>query len=212
MPVKLLIYEDNDRLRASLEALFRITPDILLQAAFPNCLSVQEHVGQYAPDVVIMDIEMPGISGIEGVKQIKEINPDIQVVMYTVFDDDTRLFDCLCAGADGYLLKQSSPQDLIQAVRDVSKGGAPMAPSIARKVIQAFAAPPPQSETFCLSNRELEILHLLVKGFTYKKIADTSHISIDTVRKHLQNIYAKLQVNCGTEAVAKALQHRIISR
>lgn len=190
--------------------LFEITSDISLQAAFPNCLSVQEHVAHYAPDVVIMDIEMPGIRGIEGVKQIKEICPEVQVVMYTVFDDDTRLFDCLCAGADGYLLKQSSPQDLIQAVRDVTKGGAPMAPSIARKVIQFFNAPAPKTRSFGLSKRELEILGLLVKGFTYKKIAANSHISIDTVRKHLQNIYAKLHVNCGTEAVAKALQHRII--
>jgi DNA-binding NarL/FixJ family response regulator len=157
--------------------------------AFSNCDKVVEQVTELDPQLVIMDIDMPGIGGISGVKKIKTSFPEIKVVMYTVFDDDNRIFDCICSGADGYLLKNTSPVKLIQSLTELMEGGAPMSPFVAQKVFQFFRKNSQNS---------------------YKMIADKSHVTIDTVKKHLQNIYHKLHVNCGTEAVAKALQHKIV--
>ena len=130
--------------------------------------------------------------------------------MYTVFDDDNRIFECICNGADGYLLKNTSPLNFIKALQDVVTGGAPMSPFVAQNVFQFFRNTKLQRDEFNLTPREIEILEWLVRGNSYKMIADKSSISIDTVKKHLQNIYHKLHVNCGTEAVAKALQHKIV--
>jgi len=210
MPIKIAIYEDNERLRQSLGLLIGAAPDMLLCGNYPNCLHIAEEVKYTQPDVVIMDIDMPGISGTEGVRICKETRPETQIIMYTVFEDDERIFESLCAGADGYVLKKSGPQQLLDAIRNVFAGGAPMTPSIARKVIGHFHAKKPAEENFHLSARELEILNYLVQGFSYKQIAAECHISLDTVRKHLQNIYHKLHVNCGTEAVAKALRYKIV--
>jgi len=163
-----------------------------------------------AAELVVMDIDMPGIGGVEGVKQIKQAAPLTKVVMHTMFDDDNRIFDSICAGADGYLLKNTSPMQLITALQEVMQGGAPMSPFVAQKVFQFFRNQQQPVSDFNLTNRETMILELLVKGNSYKMIADKSNVTIDTVKKHLQNIYHKLHVNCGTEAVAKALQHKII--
>lgn len=206
----IVIYEDNLRLRQSLELLLNDSEGFEVVGLFSNCANVLAEMEQLKPQLVVMDIDMPDVNGIEGVQLIKNHFPDIKVLMYTVFDDDNRIFDCICAGADGYLLKGISPARLIQSLQELNEGGIPMSPFVAQKVFQHFRDNKPPQENFNLTNREKEILELLVKGNSYKMIADKTKISIDTVRKHLQNIYHKLHVNCGTEAVAKALQHKII--
>jgi DNA-binding NarL/FixJ family response regulator len=210
MPYQLLIFEDNTRLRQSLEILLNDETNFHVAASYPNCDNAAEQVQKHKTDLVVMDIDMPGIGGVEGVRRIKNVNPAIKVVMHTTFDDDNRIFDSICAGADGYLLKNTSPLQLVVALQEAMSGGAPMSPFIAQKVFQHFRQAKPDLEQFHLTPREKEILELLVKGNSYKMIADKSDISIDTVKKHLQNIYHKLHVSCGTEAVAKALQHKII--
>ncbi|HUR30101.1 MAG TPA: response regulator transcription factor [Saprospiraceae bacterium] len=210
MPISLVIYEDNVRLRQSLELLLGTESGFVVVGAFSECNSVAEQMMELAPELVIMDIDMPGMNGIEGVRRIKSEFPEIKVVMYTVFDDDNRIFDCICNGANGYLLKNTSPLKLIESLNELSEGGVPMSPFVAQKVFQFFRNSKPQNESFNLTPREIEILEWLVRGNSYKMIADKSSISIDTVKKHLQNIYHKLHVNCGTEAVVKALQHKIV--
>jgi DNA-binding NarL/FixJ family response regulator len=210
MPYQLLIFEDNARLRQSLELLLNDETNFQVAAAYPDCDKADKQVEKYNADLVVMDIDMPGIGGVEGVKRIKNANPEVKVVMHTMFDDDNRIFDSICAGADGYMLKNTSPLQLVNALQEVMNGGAPMSPFVAQKVFQHFRQAKTASEQFNLTAREKEILELLVKGNSYKMIADKSHVSIDTVKKHLQNIYHKLHVNCGTEAVVKALQHKIV--
>lgn len=210
MAKSLVIYEDNPRLRESLELLLGTDTGFTIAGAFSDCTLVIAQMDKLMPDVVIMDIDMPGMSGMDGVKLIKTGFPDIKVIMYTVFDDDNRIFECICNGADGYLLKNISPLKLIQSLEDLASGGVPMSPFVAQKVFQYFRTTKEGSEAFNLTPRETEILELLVRGNSYKMIADKASISIDTVKKHLQNIYHKLHVNCGTEAVAKALQHKIV--
>jgi len=210
MAISLVIYEDNDRLRESLELLLGTDTGFEITGSYSNCNSVTMQMETLSPQLVIMDIDMPGMNGIEGVRRIKTEFPDIKVIMYTVFDDDNRIFDCICNGANGYLLKNTSPLKLIQALQELSEGGTPMSPFVAQKVFQFFRNSKQDREDFKLTPRETEILDLLVRGNSYKMIADKSFISIDTVKKHLQNIYHKLHVNCGTEAVVKALQHKIV--
>jgi DNA-binding NarL/FixJ family response regulator len=210
MATSLVIYEDNARLRQSLELLLGDDSGFKVVGSFSNCVKVKQQMEELLPQLVIMDIDMPGMNGIEGVKEIKNEFPDIKVVMYTVFDDDNRIFDCICGGADGYMLKNTSPVKLIQSLQELAEGGAPMSPFVAQKVFNFFRNNKPAQDTFNLTPREKEILELLVRGNSYKMIADKSHVSVDTVKKHLQNIYHKLHVNCGTEAVAKALQHKIV--
>jgi DNA-binding NarL/FixJ family response regulator len=205
----LLIYEDNLRLRQSLELLLGEGSGFAVLASFDNCLHAAEQVGEWKPDAVIMDIDMPGQSGVEGVKQIKQHYPQTKVLMYTVFDDDDRIFESICNGADGYLLKNTPPHKLVPALTDMLEGGAPLSPFVAQKVFQHFRNRPAVAD-YDLTTREQEILELLVKGNSYKMIAGQCNISNETVKKHLQNIYSKLHVSCGTEAVAKALKDRIV--
>ena len=208
---KVVIYEDNARLRQSMEILLSEGSGFQVLAAYPDCNNIKEQIQQQTPDLVVMDIDMPGINGIEGVKILKTNFPDVKVVMYTVFDDDNRIFDCICSGADGYLLKNTSPIKFIQSLLDLADGGAPMSPFVAQKVFQHFRKESlPETDPYNLTKREKEILEWLVKGNSYKMIATKCNVSIDTVRKHLQNIYHKLHVSCGTEAVAKAVQQKII--
>lgn len=215
MPIRVLLFEDNTQLRNSLVWLFESTPDIELCGQFAHCRNVAIEVEKHRPHVVVMDIDMPGMSGIEGVRLCKETSPDTHIVMYTVFEDDERLFEAICAGADGYLLKKTSPERLIEAIREAGEGGAPVSPVLAKKLLAVFQKQPyllpSQRPSFGLSPRETEILGWLVKGRTYKEIGAECFISTETVRRHLQNIYAKLHVNCGTEAVAKALRYQIIN-
>jgi DNA-binding NarL/FixJ family response regulator len=214
MPIRILLFEDNDQLRNSLAWLFEATPDLELCGQFSHCRNAAAEVCKHKPDVVIMDIEMPGMSGIEGVRLCKETNPATHIVMYTVFEEDERLFEAICAGADGYMLKKTNPNRLVEAIREAHEGGSPVSPSLAKKLLKAFQQRPyllpAQRPSFGLSARETEILGWLSKGRSYKEIAAECFISAETVRRHLQNIYAKLHVNCGTEAVAKALQYQIV--
>lgn len=210
MPYQVIIFEDNTRLRQSMEMLLNDDDIFHVAASYSRFDSVEMQVEQLTASLVVMDIDMPGPGGIEGAKRIKLANPDIKVVMHTVFDDDNRIFDSICAGADGYLLKNTSPVQLLRSLQEVMNGGAAMSPFVAQKVFQHFRSANSINETFELTRREKEILELLVKGNSYKMIADKGDISVDTVKKHLQNIYHKLHVSCGTEAVAKALQHKII--
>lgn len=210
MSISLVIYEDNARLRESMELLFGDGSGFRIAGSFPNCDKVLEQMEVLQPGMVIMDIDMPGIGGIKGVQQIKNRFPEIKVIMYTVFDDDNRIFDCICSGADGYLLKNTPPAKLVLALEELVQGGVPMSPFVAQKVFQYFRKNAASSVGFNLSNREKEVLELLVKGNSYKMIADKCNVSVDTIKKHLQNIYHKLHVSCGTEAVAKALQHKIV--
>ncbi|MBK8086631.1 MAG: response regulator transcription factor [Chitinophagaceae bacterium] len=210
MITALVLYEDNTRLRQSMEMLLDEASGYKVTGSFSDCDNVIDDLKNCNPEMVIMDIDMPGIGGIEGVKRIKQNYPEVKVVMHTVFDDDNRIFESICAGADGYLLKNTAPLKLIQMLEDLMQGGAAMSPFVAQRVFQYFRQNNKVNDEFHLTAREKEILELLVKGNSYKMIADKTAISIDTVKKHLQNIYHKLHVNCGTEAVAKALQHKII--
>lgn len=211
MEHRVVIYEDNARLRQSMEILLSEGSGFQVLAAYADCNNIKEQIAQHYPNLVIMDIDMPGINGIEGVKILKSNYPEIKVVMYTVFDDENRIFDCICSGADGYLLKNTSPVKLIQSLLDLMDGGAPMSPFVAQKVFQHFRKEAlPETDPYNLTKREKEILEWLVKGNSYKMIAVNCNVTIDTVRKHLQNIYHKLHVSCGTEAVAKAVQQKIV--
>ncbi|TMI85697.1 MAG: response regulator transcription factor [Bacteroidetes bacterium] len=208
MPVKIVIFEDNDRLRESLVALFKGMDEYEVTGDYNNCNEAAIIARVYKPDVVLMDIDLPGESGIKGVVKIKENYPQAAIIMYTVFEDDEKLFQCLCAGANGYLLKKTAPSKLIDAIQEVIEGGAPMSPSIARKVLNSFQHG--KSNKYFLSTREIETLQLLIKGYSAKMIAAELKISFDTARYHLKNIYNKLHVNCGKEAIAKALGERIV--
>lgn len=205
------IYEDNDELRSLLELLIGNTDEFTVVGAYSNGKRVVEQVTRDRPDVVLMDIDMPGPDGIECVRKLKEANVDIRVLMHTVFDDDDRLFACLSNGADGYLLKKDTSTHLLPALRDIVEGGGPMSPGIARRVLKTFLQPPhPKKQNYGITEREQQILQLLTQGFTYRMIGVRCTISVETVRRHLKNIYQKLHVQCGTEAVAKALRERII--
>jgi DNA-binding NarL/FixJ family response regulator len=210
MVYNLIVFEDNKRLRHSLELLLNDEAIFNVVGSFANCDDALYEVEKYKADLVIMDIDMPGIGGIEGVRQIKSYFPTVKIVMHTAFDDDNRIFESICAGADGYLLKNISPSLLLTSLEDVMLGGSPMSPHVAKKVFQYFRnLPVKNDEVFDLTDREKEILALLVEGNSYKMIAAKCFIANDTVKKHLHNIYAKLHVNSGTEAVAKALKNNI---
>ncbi|HNP24190.1 MAG TPA: response regulator transcription factor [Panacibacter sp.] len=209
MPTSVILFEDNDRLRESLAFLLSNDEDFVVLAHFNNCNEAAAVISGYEPDAVLMDIDMPGMSGIQGVVAIKAVRPQTAVIMYTVFEDDDRLFQCLCAGADGYLLKKTPPAQLFSAIHDVMKGGAPMSPLIAKKVLNSFQQKHP-SQQYNLSHREIEVLQLLIKGYSIKIIAAELNVAFDTVRSHLKNIYQKLHVSCGKEAIAKAINEKIV--
>lgn len=207
--IKIAIVEDNNTLRSSLESLFTRTEGMRCVASLNNLLNVVSQIGAALPDIILMDIGLPNISGIEGVRTVKTHFPAIHVLMFTVFDDDENIFDAIRAGASGYLLKKTPPAEIVDAIRDLYHGGAPMTSSIARKVIQSFqAAPSTIIEDYQLTVRENEILYSLVDGLSYKKIADKHCVSISTIRTHICNIYHKLHVNSKAEAVARILSPR----
>lgn len=208
MPVNIAIFEDNDRLRESLVYLLNSTEEYKVVTQHNNCIEAATITRVYMPDVVLMDIDMPGSSGIKGVSMVKEARPETAVIMYTVFEDDDKLFQCLCAGANGYLLKKTQPAKLFDAIQEVINGGSPMSPSIARKVLNSFQHG--KSNQYHLTPREVGVLELLTKGYSAKMIASELKISFDTARSHLKNIYAKLHVNCGKEAIYKTLTEHIL--
>ncbi len=213
MNTKIVIYEDNYDLRESLLVLLRGTNSFEVLGAFPNCRDIEKQISSLQPDVVLMDIDMPVRNGLEGLKLIHQQFPAINVIMLTVFETNDYIFDALKAGAVGYLLKKSSPLEIINAINEVQNGGSPMTPIIARKVLQFF----PQNdkkqahnEEDSLSDREIEVLKLLTKGFTYRMAAYELGISVETIRTYIKRIYAKLHVHSNTEAVAVALQKKLV--
>jgi DNA-binding NarL/FixJ family response regulator len=210
MSTSIVIFEDNQRLRQSLKILLDGMEGYIVAGDYENCNAAARIVNEHQPDVVIMDIDMPGVDGIEGLQVIKEQRPQTYIIMHTVLEDEERLFQCLCSGANGYILKNTSFVNLLEAIDNVLHGGAPLSPSIAKKVLQSFQPVSPARLHYNLSDREKEVLKYLVKGYSYKMIAGSCFISIDTVRGHIRNIYTKLHVNCGREAVAKALRDRIV--
>jgi DNA-binding NarL/FixJ family response regulator len=205
MAVRLIVYEDNENLRNSLTSMLQWQQEVELIAVFPDAQSVLEDVRQCKPEVVLMDIDMPVVNGIDALKQIRGSYPELPVIMLTVFEDNENIFNAICAGASGYLLKKNFDQ-IVVAVKDVLAGGAPMTGIVAKKVLTLFPKPSvvQKEEDTILSARENEILHLLTKGYSYKMIAEESHITLETVRSHIKKIYKKLQVNSATEAIYKA--------
>lgn len=209
-PVRVLLYEDNHDYREGLTYLLRATPDIELVGAFMHCRDVLADVRRLRPQVVLMDIAMPGRDGIAGTRLVKQAAPDVQVLMLTMFEDDAHIWDAVCAGATGYLLKSTPPGLIASALLEAHAGGAPMSPAVARRVLQMLPQRPTPTPDHALSERELEILKLLVNGHSYKMIAAHLAISIHTVRFHIQKVYQKLQVHSGPQAVAQALRWGLV--
>lgn len=204
--MKVIIYEDNNDLRGALAALIGGTDGYELTGAFDNCVNVVSQVSVLKPDVVVMDIDMPGMTGIEGVLHLKKAHPKVEALMLTVFDDDERVFQAVCAGASGYLLKKTPPARILEALREVTEGGAPMSPVIARKVLQLYPGKPAEKDADLdkLTLREMEVLKTLARGFSHKMVATELKISTETVRTYVKRIYEKLHVHSVTEAIAKA--------
>ena len=211
---RIAIFDDNDSRREGLELLISMTDDCTCTGSYCDCSNVLVDIERSKPDVVLMDIDMPNVDGIEGVKIIRKKYPDLKILMQTVFDDEDKIFASICAGADGYILKTAQPQDLLKAIAEVLKGGAPMTPTIARQVIRLVNKQNSKEseDDFHLTHREIEILSLLVEGLSYKMISQRCNISTATVNSHIQHIYEKLHVSSGTEAVAKAIGHKIVRK
>ena len=211
--LKVTIFEDNRSLREGMYQLINGSPGFTCSGAFANCNNLVKDIEAADPDVILMDIEMPGISGIEAVRIIKEKFPKIKILMETIFDENDKIFQSICNGAEGYILKNTPPAQILSAIKEVYEGGAPMTPNIASKVLKMFKNRPPESgvlEEFNLTDREKEILKCLVDGMSYKMIADACFISADTVNGHIKNIYKKLQVHSKSEAVVKAIKTRLV--
>ena len=211
MEISVVIFEDNTLLRESLYQLINGTVGLKCTGAFANCDDIVFNLKKTTPQVLLMDIQMPGMNGIDGVKVIKANFPEIKIIMQTVVEDDDKIFASICNGASGYLLKNTTPTRLLQAIVEVYEGGAPMTPIIAQKVLDKFRRQSPVSSTElnALSVREKEILECLVEGMSYKMIASSCKISIDTVRFHIRNIYEKLHVSSKSEAVIKAMKGKM---
>jgi DNA-binding NarL/FixJ family response regulator len=206
--IKIAIFDDNKNLTESLVAFFEDDEQINLIACFDNCINVLDDVATTMPDVILMDIDMPIVSGIEAVKKIKEKFPQILVIMQTVFEDENKIISAIEAGADGYILKSSKPHKLSEAIQDAVDGGAPMTPSVAKTVIAHFSNPNKDKKVHFeeLTSRENEILQLLTKGNSYKLIAAELNISFNTVKNHIKNIYTKLNVNSMGEVIQKVFK------
>jgi DNA-binding NarL/FixJ family response regulator len=207
-PIRVAIIDDDDDIREGLRWMVEHSEGFECVGSFSHCGAGLEKFAEVAPDVVLMDIAMPGKSGIECVEVLKREYPDVQVLMLTVYSEDEKIFQSLRAGAVGYLLKKTPAEKLLAAIRDAYAGGAPMSGEIARKVLQYFQRPNIEVPTSSLSSREVEVLNLLIEGHSYKAIADKLFLSVHTIRFHLHNIYGKLHVSSRAEAVAKALRTR----
>ena len=208
--IRVLLYDDSEAVRSSVSELLNNTQGFLLVGAFADVMSVELQVEELKPDIVLMDINMPGKNGIEATQLIKATHPQIKVLIQTAFDNDEHVFGSLKAGAEGYLLKSASADKIIKAIDDVFNGGAIMTPSIALRVIQTFQPQAKQSLTHNLTNRETEVLQLLSEGLSYKMIATQMNISYFTVNAHIRKIYEKLQVNSSAEAISIALKTGIV--
>jgi len=205
MAVRICIYEDNQSLRDALSLLVQTTPDFELAGSFGDCRSLEQQMTALSPHVVLMDIDLPGISGIEATLRLRRKFPQTDVLILTVFDDDDQVFEAIRAGATGYLLKKTPPVRILSAIQEVYEGGAPMSPGIARRVMQSLHRSTNPNDLDQLTPREATILSLLASGKSYKMVAAEAGISIDTARTHIKRIYEKLHVHSVTEAIAKFL-------
>ena len=215
MSLRIAIFDDNKNVRDSLTLLLKTEKEFEVVGSFAHVLDCLGDIQECKPDVLLMDIEMPGMSGIEAVRTLKKEFPQIQVLMQTVFEDDDRVFDSICAGASGYILKNFLNTRLIDSIKELQFGGSPMSPSIARKVLTKMQqipehVKPEQAPDYHLSKREKEVLACMVNGLSYKMIANELNIGYETVRSHIKKIYEKLHVASLTEMVAKAIHQRIV--
>lgn len=215
MNIRVAIFEDNKLIRDALEAILNGTPGFTCTGVFPDANSIERDIKRSAPDVVMMDIEMSGSNGIEATKKVTDLFPLIKVLIQTVFNDSEKIFNALCAGASGYILKTETPAKQLEAIQEVYNGGAPMSPAIAKKVMQFFLQKnvilvSPEENDFELSEREKEILVLMGGGSNYRIIADKAFISYETVRTHVKRIYKKLHVASRAEAILKAQQKGLV--
>ncbi len=214
--IGVLIFEDNNDLRESLVNLVTFSKDLLLLGAYSKAVEAARQVGELRPDVILMDIDMPGLNGIQAVREIRVVDNKVQIIMITIFDDSQHVLDAICAGANGYLHKKHVSSQLQDAIRQVMAGEPPMSPGIARMIIEGMHQAPGATgkenagNVYKLTNREKEILTHLSKGKGFKMIAAELFISVDTVKVHIKNIYEKLQVHTQAEAVAKALNEKIV--
>lgn len=212
-PIKIMLFDDNSHIRESVEMLFTANAGFKWEGAYADALEVMNLMEVHEPDVILMDIEMPCINGIEATAAIRRKYPEQVILMLTVFDDDEKLFGAICSGASGYITKSKSLSNLLCAAQEAHEGGSPMTPSVARKLLQYFRQnnAPGDAETFKLTDREKELLKHLVDGNSYKLIAAKMKIAYGTVHSHIKHIYKKLHVNSEAEAVAKVLRERLIS-
>jgi len=210
-PITVWLVEDNHSFRHTIMRVLKHVDGIECAQHFSNSEEALEGLTHGAvPDVILLDVELPGMNGIDAVQRMKSISPTTHVIMLTVFDDHDKIFKAICAGASGYLLKTSPMEKIIESVREAHAGGAPMTPRVARSVLDMFSRlRAPQQQSYGLTGREKEILELMAKGLLKKEIADQLGLSYHTVDTHLRNIYAKLHVNTRTAAVAKALRERL---
>jgi DNA-binding NarL/FixJ family response regulator len=215
MGLRIGIFDDNKNIRESISMLLKTVKEFEVVGSYSHVLDCIEDVKECRPDVVLMDIEMPGMTGIEAVLKIKKEFPHIQILMQTVFEDDERVFDSICAGASGYILKNHLNTRLVDSIKEMQFGGSPMSPSIARKVLNKMQSvqqfiKPEEAPDYNLTPREKEVLACIVEGLSYKMVADKLFISYETVRSHVKKIYEKLHVASLTEVVAKAINQRIV--
>jgi DNA-binding NarL/FixJ family response regulator len=209
--IKAAIIEDQRDIREGLTMLIDGTPGYECTGSYRSMEEAFERIKAQVPDVVLCDIGLPGMSGIDGIRILRERYPVLQVLMLTVYDDDDRIFDALCAGACGYLLKRTSPARLLECLKEAVTGGAPMSPEIATRVIALFREiRPPERAEYELTPHELRLLKLLVEGYNYTTAASELNVSYNTVKFHMRHIYEKLQVHSKSEAVAKAMRERLI--
>jgi len=209
--IYIALIEDNRYIRSGWELAFKNASNLKIVGSFASCEEAFRSESIELADVVLMDIGLPGMSGIEGVKYLKEKYSDQIIVMCTVHEDDEKIFDALCAGAVGYMLKKTAPDDLVEAIREAYKGGSPMTPRVARKVIDSFQKPAATSkEQMTLSEREEQVLSRMAQGKTYTAIADELYLSVDGIYYHIRNIYEKLHVHSRAEAVAQGLKKKLI--
>lgn len=209
--IKVTIIEDRREIREGLGTLINFTEGFECTGKYGSMEEALARIPHNLPDVILSDIGLPGMDGIEGIRRIKERFPHLVVLMLSVYEDDERIFDALCAGAVGYLLKKTPPAKLLDSLREAVGGGAPMSPEVARRVITLFReVRPPERVDYDLSPHELRLLKLLVEGHSYKTAALELRVTVNTISFHLKNIYEKLQVHSKSEAVAKALQNRLI--
>ena len=212
MAVQILVYDDSDVIRESLRTLLFEEPGFEVTAMLPNAETVETDISELKPHVVLMDIDMPEVNGVEAVKRIRKLNPELPIIMLTVFDDNENIFKAIYAGASGYILKRYVTVEIVAAIHNVLSGGAPMTGTVAKKVLQMLPVAPGEEveEAQVLTIKEKDILQLLVNGYSYKMIASEINISIDTVRFHIKKIYDKLHVHSSTGAVSKAIKEKIV--